>query len=115
MKTLLRGARYGRYSSERQQETSITVQFAEINKFCKANGIEIVASYADEARTGTDGEREQFQQMLADAALGTFDVVVVHRWDRFARNVELALAAKKELELCGVKIISTVENFDDTP
>lgn len=115
MKRLLRGARYGRYSSDRQQETSITVQFAEIDKFCKANGIQIVASYADEARTGTDGEREQFQQMLSDAALGQFDLVIVHRWDRFARNVELALAAKKELELCGVKIISTVENFDDTP
>lgn len=115
MKYYILAVIYARYSSDRQQESSIAVQIAECKKFCEAHGIKVVAIYVDEAKTGTDGDREQFQQMLQDAQLGKFNVVVVHRWDRFARNVELALSAKKELELCGVKVISTVENFDDTP
>ena len=111
----IRAVLYARYSSDKQQESSIAVQLAECRKFCKANHIAIVREYKDEARTGTDGNREEFQQMLQDACLGEFDLVIVHRWDRFARNVELALSAQKQLDKFGVKVISTVENFDDTP
>lgn len=111
----LKAALYARYSSDKQQESSITVQLAECKKFCLANHITVVKEYKDEAKTGTDGNREEFQQMIQDSYLGLFDVVIVHRWDRFARNVELALSAQKELEKVGVKVISTVENFDDTP
>lgn len=115
MKSYLNAVLYARFSSEKQQESSITVQLAECKKYCAANNIRIVGTYADEARTGTDGNREQFQQMLADAVLGSFNLVVVHRWDRFARNVELALTAKSQLEKLGVKVVSTVEQHDDTP
>ena len=111
----LKAALSARYSSDKQQESSITVQLAECKKFCLANHITVVKEYKDEAKTGTDGNREEFQQMIQDSYLGLFDVVIVHRWDRFARNVELALSAQKELEKVGVKVISTVENFDDTP
>ena len=111
----LKAALYARYSSDKQQESSITVQLAECKKFCEANHLKVVKEYKDEAKTGTDGNREEFQQMLQEANLGLFDVVIVHRWDRFARNVELALSAQKQLERIGVKVISTVENFDDTP
>lgn len=115
MKSFLNAVLYARFSSEKQQESSIAVQLAECKKFCATNNINVVGVYEDEARTGTDGNREAFQQMLADAALGTFNLVVVHRWDRFARNVELALTAKNQLASFGIKVISTVENFDDTP
>ncbi|MGN1051869.1 MAG: recombinase family protein [Candidatus Scatosoma sp.] len=111
----IRAVLYARYSSDKQQESSIAVQLAECRKFCKENHITVVREYKDEARTGTDGNREEFQQMLEDACLGEFDLVIVHRWDRFARNVELALSAQKQLEKLGVKVISTLENFDDTP
>lgn len=111
----LKAALYARYSSDKQQESSITVQLAECRKFCVANHITVVKEYKDEAKTGTDGNREEFQQMLQDAYLGIFDIVIVHRWDRFARNVELALSSQKQLEALGIKVISTVENFDDTP
>ena len=115
MSVRLNGVIYSRYSSDKQQESSIAVQIAECRKFCKANNITVIKEYKDEARTGTDGNREEFQQMLQDAYSGDFDLVIVHRWDRFARNVELALSAQKHLDKLGIKVISTVENFDDTP
>lgn len=115
MSIRLNGVIYSRYSSDKQQESSIAVQIAECRKFCEANSITVVHEYKDEAKTGTDGNREEFQQMLQDAYSGEFDLVIVHRWDRFARNVELALSAQKQLDKLGIKVISTVENFDDTP
>ena len=115
MKSYFNAVLYARFSSDKQQETSITVQLAECRKFCKAHNINIVGTYVDEARTGTNGEREQFQQMLQDAQLGKFNLVIVHRMDRYARNVELGLSVKRQFEQYGVKLISTVEYFDDTP
>ncbi|MBO5412683.1 MAG: recombinase family protein [Clostridia bacterium] len=94
----LKAALYARYSSDKQQESSITVQFAECRKFCEANHLKVVKEYKDEAKMGTDGNREEFQQMLQEANFGLFDVVIVHRWDRFARNVELALSGKSSLK-----------------
>lgn len=115
MKNYLNAVIYARFSSDRQQESSIAVQVKECMKYCEANHIQVIEVYKDEARTGTDGEREEFQRMLAEAPLGRFNLVIIHRWDRFARNVELALAAKKEFEAYGIKVVSVVEDFDDTP
>lgn len=63
----LKAALYARYSSDKQQESSITVQLAECKKFCLANHITVVKEYKDEAKTGTDGNREEFQQMIQDS------------------------------------------------
>lgn len=106
---------YARYSSDKQQESSITVQLAEIKKFCVAHGIELIREYIDEAQTGTNSNRKRFQDMIADAPLREFQLVIVHRMDRWARNVDDARYYKKYLNKYGVKVISAIEEFDETP
>lgn len=46
----------------------------------------LVAQYADRAKSVTTDQRPEFQQMVKDAAQKRFDVVIVHKLDRFARN-----------------------------
>ncbi len=114
MKTM-RAVAYARYSSDKQQESSIVVQLAEIKRFCQQHGLEIVHEYVDEAQTGTNSNRRNFQQMVKDATNGEFQFVVVHRMDRWARNVDDARYYKKYFANHGVKVVSSIEEFDETP
>lgn len=111
----IKAVAYARYSSDKQQESSITVQLAEINRFCANHGIRLIHEYIDEAQTGTNSNRKSFQEMIADAQQREFQLVVVHRMDRWARNVDDARYYKKYLRRYGIKIISTIEEFDETP
>ncbi len=58
---------HARYSSDKQQESSITVQLAAIHKFCDCHNIRLLHESVDEAQTGTNANRKQFQEMIADA------------------------------------------------
>ena len=55
---------YLRYSSDRQTEQSIEGQKRVCDEFAKRNDIVIVDTYIDRAMTGTNDNREAFQQML---------------------------------------------------
>ena len=87
-KTPLRTAGYCRTSGEGQRDnTSIPTQRQGIEKYCKGESWSLVKSYVDECKTGSKIEgRDQFQQMMRDAAVGLFDVIVVYDITRFARN-----------------------------
>lgn len=83
---------YMRYSSENQTINSIEYQRAEIQKYCKVNGIKIVKEYVDEAMRGSDEKRPAFQKMKA-AINGKrkWDMVLIYHTSRLARHTKLAL------------------------
>lgn len=56
--------------------------------------------------------RIAFQQLLADAQHRRFDVVLVYKLNRFARNVPAQYAAAAELERYGVQIASVTEPIE---
>ena len=107
-------AEYMRYSSNNQKSESITAQKRFIDDYCKRHGIEIVASYVDEAKTGTNADREQLQQLLEDSSKGIFSKVLIHKLDRFFRDLSGLLDYQKQLRKNGVSIVSVSENIDDT-
>ncbi len=82
----MRGVIYPRYSSGNQREESIEGQLRECRAYCEKNGIEIVGTYIDRALSAKTDNRPEFQRMIQDSAKGLFDVVVVWKLDRFARN-----------------------------
>lgn len=112
----IRVAAYCRYSSEAQKDGySIKAQLNAIKSWCDKDGYEIVATYIDEARSGTNDVRENFQAMIADSSKGLFDAVVVHKLDRFARDRYDSAIYKKKLKDNGVKVFSVLERLDDSP
>ena len=111
----LTGVAYARYSSDKQQESSIVVQLTAIRRFCEMHDIELIHEYVDEAQTGTNANRKEFQEMIQDAEDREFRFVIVHRMDRWARNVDDARYYKKYLRKYGIKVISALEEFDETP
>ena len=108
-------ALYARFSSDNQRSESIDAQIRAMNQFCKQNHWQIVATYADEARSATTDNRPQFQQMIADSSKGLFDIVLVHKLDRFSRDRYDSAIYKKKLKKNHVRLCSVLERMDDSP
>ena len=106
---------YARYSSERQTEQSIEGQVRECEEFAARNDIVIVKHYIDRATTGTNDNRNSFQQMLKDSAKRAWEIVLVYKLDRFSRNKYEMAIHKKTLRDNGVRVLSAKENIPDTP
>ena len=107
---------YAKTSSEIHKNDSIDVQLRAAKEFAKENGITIIREYVDKAKSALSDDRDSFQQMIADAETGQFHFVLVHKYDRFARNRSDSIGYRIELGKNGVTLISVVEGFDsDTP
>lgn len=107
---------YTRYSSDMQREESIEAQTRAIKQFAEQNGYALQKIYADRGISGTSAEqRPQFMAMIADIKNGGVDAVLVHKTDRFARNRYDSAIYRRELEKHGTRLISVLENFDDSP
>lgn len=106
---------YARYSSDNQSSESIDAQLRAIKDYCSRNNIAIVKTYIDEAESATSDDRPQFLEMIRESAKRQFNLVIVHKLDRFARNRYDSAFYKRELEKNGVKRISVLEQLDDSP
>ena len=109
------GVIYARYSSDNQREESIEGQLRECGEFARRKGITILHSYIDRAFSAKTDHRPQFQQMIKDSAKGLFDVVLVWKLDRFARNRYDSARYKAALKKNGVKVVSAKENISENP
>lgn len=108
----MRAAIYARYSSDRQREESITAQFRAAEEYCHRKGYIVVKHYKDEAKTGKNDRRPDFQQMVKDAERGIFDRLIVHKVDRFARTQYDGVVYKYKLNKCGVLIEYVEQNIN---
>lgn len=107
---------YCRYSSEAQRDGySIEAQVRAIKEWASREGHTIRHFYIDEAKSGTSDNREEFQKMIADAATCTFQAVVVHKLDRFARDRYDSAIYRHKLKEHGVRVVSVLEPLDDSP
>ena len=82
----MKGVIYARYSSDNQREESIEGQLRECKEYAERNDITILGTYIDRALSAKTDNRPEFQHMIKDSAKGLFDVVLVWKLDRFARN-----------------------------
>lgn len=105
-------ALYARYSSDNQRAESIVAQLRACREYCQKYGYTIIKEYADEAMTGTNDRRPQFQQMLHDAEAGLFEMVIAHKVDRIGRNEFEYYSNRHRLEACGVQVAFAAQGFD---
>lgn len=106
---------YARYSSDNQREESIEGQLRECMAYCKKNDITVLRTYIDRAMSAKTDHRPDFQRMIKDSAKGLFDVIIVWKLDRFARNRYDSAHYKAQLRKYGVKVLSATENISDGP
>ena len=102
----LKAAEYMRYSTDNQTENSIAYQQAGIRKYARENNIQIVASYQDEAASGTNTDRKGFQALVAAANRKAFDAVIIYDISRGSRDVGDWFTFRKSMMYLGIKVIS---------
>ena len=100
---------YARYSSDSQREESIEGQIRECTAFAEKNGITILRHYIDRAYSAKTDNRPDFQEMIKDSGKKLFDMVIVWKLDRFARNRYDSARYKAQLKRNGVKVVSATE------
>jgi len=110
---------YIRVSTEDQTEYSPDAQLDAIKKYCEAKGYTLLNEhvYSDEGKSGRVAEkRPAFMKMVANAKKKPkpFDVILVHKFDRFARNRTDSAVYKSILQKeCGITVISVTETIDN--
>ncbi len=106
---------YARFSSDNQRDESIDAQIRAMTKYCRENEVIIMEHYCDRARSATTDDRPEFLRMINDSKQRQFNIVLVHKLDRFARNRYDSSRYRNQLKKNGVLLVSVLENFDDSP
>ena len=106
---------YARFSSDNQREESIEAQLRAMKEYCQRCGIVVVREFIDRARSATTDDRPAFLEMIAASKEQSFDIVLVHKLDRFARNRYDSALYRRELRRNGVTLLSVLEPIDDSP
>lgn len=88
-------------------------QLRPLREYADRRGFQIQGEYVDTASGTTEG-RTQYQAMLELARKRKLDVVLVWRYDRFARSTQALVNALKEFQSLRVDFISYQENIDTT-
>lgn len=114
------GAAYIRVSTDDQLEFSPDSQVKKIREYAKANDIVLSNDFIfmeDEGKSGRNAsKRPEFQRMIsiAKSKPKPFDVILVWKFSRFARNREDSVVYKSMLrKQCKIDIVSVSENIGD--
>lgn len=106
---------YARYSHQNQNEQSIEGQLKDCYAFAEREGYTVIGEYIDRARSGRSQDRPDFQRMVKEAERKRFQIVIVWKLDRFARNRYDSAIYKARLKKSGVRVISAMEKITDSP
>jgi len=113
-------AAYVRVSTERQDEYSLDSQLKLIRDYAAAHDMDVPQEFVfvEDGVSGRSAKkRPAFQRMIALAKdkAHPFDVILVWKYSRFARNQEESIVYKSMLSKLGVDVISISEPLDDSP
>jgi len=87
------------------------VQEQPLRELVAQRGWKLHQIYSDRA-SGSKETRPGLDALMADARRGAFDVVVVWRFDRFARSVKQLVLALEEFRSLGIDFVSHQEALD---
>lgn len=108
---------YARFSSDNQRDESIDAQLRAIEEYTDKNNIQIVKVFVDRAKSATSANRPEFQNMIkyCEADNTGISMVIVHKLDRFSRDKYDSAMYKQKLKLKGIRVVSVLENLDNSP
>jgi len=107
----VRAAIYARVSTTNNGQDP-RLQTRELHDFCQHRGWIQAEEYVDVGISGAKERRPELDRLMADAQRRRFDVVVVWKFDRFARSVSHLLRALETFQALGIEFVSLTEGVD---
>ncbi len=104
-----RVALYARVSTTDQSTDS---QLLDLRRYVSERGWHTFREYTDNGISGTKDSRPALNELMNDAKKRKFDVVLVWRFDRFARSTKHLILALEEFRNLGIDFVSYQENID---
>jgi DNA invertase Pin-like site-specific DNA recombinase len=101
---------YARVSTHNGQDPE--VQLRELREFCQRRGFEIAEEFVDKGFSGSRERRPALDKMMVACRKRLVDVVVVYRYDRFARSLRQLVNALEEFRALDIDFISIHEGVD---
>jgi DNA invertase Pin-like site-specific DNA recombinase len=89
------------------------MQMDELREYAKSRGFKVVGEYLDEA-SGRNNSRRQLEEMLKQVRKRKVDVVLVWKYDRFARSTQHLVNTLEEFKSLGIDFISYTQQIDTT-
>jgi DNA invertase Pin-like site-specific DNA recombinase len=105
-----RAVLYARVSTNNGQDPEM--QLRELREYCLRRGWPVVSEYTDIGISGAKERRPQLDRLIADAHKRKFEVIVVWKFDRFARSVSHLLRALENFRALGIEFVSLSEQID---
>src|SRR5271168_1659596 len=106
----LKIAIYARVSTKNGQDPEM--QLTELREYIRNRRWKIAGEYVDRGISGASDSRPELNRLMADANRRRFDVVVVWKFDRFARSVSHLLRALETFRALGIEFVSLSESID---
>jgi DNA invertase Pin-like site-specific DNA recombinase len=88
------------------------MQLDVLREYAARRELEVVAEHVDHGVSGARDQRPELDRLMAAARQRTFDVLLVYRFDRFARSVRHLVTALDEFQALGVEFVSYSESLD---
>jgi DNA invertase Pin-like site-specific DNA recombinase len=107
----MRAALYARVSTLHNGQ-SPEMQVRDFAEYCERRGWSAADRYVDIGISGAKEKRPELDRLMADAHRRKFDVVVVWKFDRFARSVSHLLRALETFNSLGIAFVSLGEQID---
>ena len=107
----MKAAIYARVSTNGHGQ-DVTMQTRELIEYVGRRGWQLAGEYVDRGISGTKERRPQLDALMQDAHKRRFDVVIVWKFDRFARSVSHLLRALETFNALGIGFVSLSESLD---
>jgi site-specific DNA recombinase len=110
---MIKAAIYSRFSTDRQNESSIDDQLRVCGEWCAREGLQVAARFEDRAISGASTEnRPGFKAMMRAALEREFDAIVSIDTSRLSRDIGDLAQAVKRLKFWGLRVVGVHDAFD---
>lgn len=104
--------RVGIYCRVSTLDQSTDSQLLDLRRYVAERQWQIYKEYCDNGISGTKDSRPALDELIDSARKRRFDMVLVWRFDRFARSTKHLILALEEFRNLGIDFISYQENID---
>jgi DNA invertase Pin-like site-specific DNA recombinase len=94
------------------RDQSVEMQLVQLREYAQRRGWEIADEYIDEAVSGVKKRRPGLDRLMGDCQQRLVDVVLVWKFDRFARSVTHLTQALETFQALGIDFVSYSQNLD---
>jgi DNA invertase Pin-like site-specific DNA recombinase len=93
-------------------DQTTAAQESELKRYAERRGWKIFKVYADRGQSGAKTSRPALDELMKDVRRMRLDVVLVWKFDRFARSLKHLIAALEEFKERRVEFVSCTEQID---